>query len=160
MWLLLCSTKIRGFTVFVTQEHDSGVLTAYVLLLFFPFWREHYFSRGRTKQCNSCLQTSFIGTFWLFLGGFLPGWLNLIFDPNFGWKSFTTAVLDGLVHKSKKALKMFDNKRGTDYMKATHLQKKSWISFIRVSCKFKTCQLFGLRAVLILSRRPQYIKNA
>ena len=61
-----------------------------------------------------------------FLCGFLPGWLNLIFDPNFGWKSFTTAVLDSLLRESKKALKMFDNKRGSNYVKATHRQKWWW----------------------------------
>ena len=65
-----------------------------------------------------------------FLGGFLPGWLNLIFDPNFGWKSFTTAVFDRLVHESKKALRLYGNKRGSQYTKATHLQKKLWIPFL------------------------------
>ena len=48
------------------------------------------------------------------------------FQQEYGWKSFTTAVLDSLVRESKIALKMFDNKRGSGYMKATHRQKKWW----------------------------------
>jgi hypothetical protein len=110
---------------FVQQEHDPGVLTAYVLL-FYTFLS----GTSITSHVGGLINVTHVDKLLLvkdfvtqFLGGFLPGWLNLIFDPNFGRKSFTTAVLDSLVRESKKVLKMFDNKRGSNYMKATHRQK-------------------------------------
>ncbi len=113
---------------FMPQEHNSGVLTAYVLL-FYTFLSgtsitSHVAGLNNVTHFNKLLLLKDFGT--QFLGGFLPGCLNLIFNPNFGWKSFTTAVLDSLVRESKKALRLFDNKHGSRYMKATHRQKKWW----------------------------------
>ena len=141
---------------FVPQEHDSGVLTAYVPL-FYTFLSgvsitSHVEGLNNVTHINKLLSLKDLGT--QFLGGFLPGWLNLIFDPNFGWKSFTMAVLDGLVHESKKALKMFNNMHGNCYVKATHLQKKSWIAFISVclaNSKHASVILFCQRVLVNLS---------
>ena len=118
----------------VPQEHDSGVLTAYALL-FYTFLSSasitsHVAGLNNVTHVDKLLPLNDFGT--QFLGGFLPGWLNLIFDPNFGWNSFTTAVLDSLVRESKKALSLFDNKRGREYMKATHRQKKWWFPKISI----------------------------
>ena len=86
---------------FVQQERDPSVLTAYVLL-FYTF----LFGASITSHVEGLNNVSHVNKLFLlkdfgsqFLGGFLPGWLNLIFHPNFGWKSFTTAVLDSLVHE-------------------------------------------------------------
>jgi hypothetical protein len=106
-------TNAEWLSCFVPQEHNSGVLTAFVLL-FYTFLSgasitSHMEGLNNVTHVNKLLSLKDFGT--QFLGGFLPGWLNLIFDPNFGWKSFTTAVLDSLVRESKKALEMFDKVR-------------------------------------------------
>ena len=116
----------------VPQEHNTGVLVAYVLLFLTLLSganiTPHVAGLNKVTHVTKLLS---LGNFVTqFLGGFLPGWLNLIFDPNFGWKSFTTAVLDSLVRESKKVLRLYDDKRGNEYMKATHLQKMSWIPFL------------------------------
>jgi hypothetical protein len=112
----------------VPQEHDPGVLTSYVLR-FYSFLSganitSHVEGLNNVTHVEKLLSLKNFGT--QFLGGILPGWLNLIFDPNFGWKSFTTSVLDSLVCKSEEVLKMFKDKRGRVYVKATHRQKWWW----------------------------------
>ena len=134
------------------QKHDPGVLAAYVLL--FMTLLSGTSITSHVEGLNNVTHVSkllLLGHFVTqFLGGFLPGWLNLIFDPNFGWKSFITAVWDSLVCGSTKALRLYDDKHGSGYVKATHLQKESWIPFLYMcleNSKHLNVILFGRRVL-------------
>jgi hypothetical protein len=128
--------NVEWLSCVVPQEHDLGVLTAYVLI-FYSFLSganitSHMEGLNNVTHVEKLLSVKNFGTH--FLGGFLPGWLNLIFDPNFGWKSFTTSVLDSLVRESHK---MDDNKRGRVYMKATHpLKTNKLIYWIKILLRY------------------------
>ena len=126
--------NVEWLSYIVPQEHDLGVLTAYTLLFYTFLFRasitSHVEGLHNVTHVKKLLSLKDFGT--QFLGCLLPGWLKLIFDPNFGWKSFTTAVLDSLVRKSKTVFRQYDDERGCVYMKATHPQKKSWIPFLNM----------------------------
>jgi len=86
---------------FVQQEHDPSVLTAYVILfytfLFGTNITSHVEGLNNVTRVN---KPFFVERFRFSVPRRLSTRMaESFFDPNFGWKSFATAVLDSLVRE-------------------------------------------------------------